>query len=266
MLIIEDPRGRVQALDDPDPCWLHCSLCMRFFQYRDAKPSYSDEREGCPFADCNGVGLGFEIFVWDDLREPDDPRWPSRPEELSYGLRAPDAGEFYGGRRARLIAEFARSPEWRALQLDGDPRYVGGLCNMLSDGDYDLGDCRCEGAELWDLESLRGLALYCRSSDVGAVPAMVAELRAFAAFGMRARAIPEPEAWLELMSDDALEQTLREDVQRRAQGARGVQRAQDAQGAQGHAVRRAAPRDLKRHKRQARRRQRRARRANRGRS
>jgi hypothetical protein len=87
---------RLRANTNPDDCWLWCLHCERFFRAHSLCVGNLGERDACPFADCAGVGLGFVIFIWDDFREPSDPRWPRSTAELEHGMRSPDMGVFYG--------------------------------------------------------------------------------------------------------------------------------------------------------------------------
>jgi len=98
--------------------WLWCMHCERFFQVKDLL--FDGTRfEQCPFDGCHAAGLDFDIFLWDDWREPDDPRWPSDPKELTHGDKSPDMQEFYEEkerqRRISLLRGFAESPEYARL-------------------------------------------------------------------------------------------------------------------------------------------------------
>jgi hypothetical protein len=206
--VIEDPRARIRRHPNPDQCWLLCDECRRFFQYKSALPSGSYPHDACPFPDCHGYGIGHLIFFWDDLREPEDPRWPSSEEELHHGMRAPEMEEFYQAqlhsRIARLLEGFAGSQE-RAT-LAAAPRYLQPFLQMTSDLCCDLTD---EDDAWFDPESARmlidQLPVWSQSADVAEAPRMLDELRAFFAYAQRAAAIADAEKWLALLDDDVIE-------------------------------------------------------------
>ncbi len=255
MRVIIDPRSRLNALDDPAECWLRCDECSRFFQYRNAGPSSLYEHDACPFPDCCGAGIGFELFIWDDKREPEDPLWPSSSAQLFHGMRSPDPEAFHHAqverRRAQLIAAFVQSPEWAQLQRTDGPRYLRPLMHMLSDSDCDLAGGEPMVLEI-DAEYLFSLPIYCRTAEVAEAPAVMAELRAFFSFARRTQAVAEPEAWLALLATEGAELQLRE-------GLLQFGRAPE-QPAAAHRRRRARPRPVRDKRKRKRERSRRARR------
>ena len=206
--VIEDPRARIRRHPNPDECWLLCDECRRFFQYKSALPSGSYPHDACPFPDCHGYGLGYLLFFWDDLREPEDPRWPSSEEELHHGMRAPEMEEFYAAqlhaRIARLLDGFASSQE--RASLAADPHYLQPFLQMMSDLCCDLTD---EADASFDPDSalmlLDQLPVWSQTADLDEAPRMLDELRAFFAYAKRADAIADAAKWLALLDDDVVE-------------------------------------------------------------
>ncbi len=208
MTIIEDPRARIRRHPNPDECWLLCDECRRFFQYKSALPSGAYPHDDCPFSDCHGYGIGYQIYFWDDFREPDDPRWPSTVEELHHGMRAPEMEAFYEAQlRARIagiLDSFAQSEE-RAT-LAGDPRYLQPFFQMMSDLCWDLTD---DEDASFDPESalmfIDQLPVWSQTADLGEAPRMLDELRAFFTYAKRATAVADADKWLAVLDDDVIE-------------------------------------------------------------
>jgi len=215
MIVIEDVRARLEQHANPDDCWLYCDECCRFFQFRAVLDKQSPGGERCPFADCNGCGIGFNLFMWDDLRESDDPRWPTSTDELTHGLRAPEMAPFYEGQLAvrihRITSAFARSVEL-AEYLDGQPpRYLPEFLQMASDLCWDLTDEE-EGCHFFpDLarELLGDLPVWSQTADPAEAPKMRAELRAFFRFAERTRCAPNPSEWSEVLAADDIDEMFR---------------------------------------------------------
>lgn len=69
--------------------WLWCLHCERFFQVKDLRPDVCGGNEGCAFEDCDGAGLGVDIFPWDDWPKQNQhlwDKWPKSVSELTYGM------------------------------------------------------------------------------------------------------------------------------------------------------------------------------------
>lgn len=205
-LVIENPLERLQASSDPGKCWLMCDECRRFFQYERALPDAGRPHERCPFPDCYGVGLGFNLFLWDALREAGDPRWPDSSDQLENGMPVPDPEPFYAAQLAarieQMVGAFAGSPECAAALADGSPRYLAAFFKMMSDLCCDLTDPEdpvpCSLA--WD--NVDQLPAWSQTGDLDEVPRMLAELRAFFAFAARTGTVNEAATWVEHLADD----------------------------------------------------------------
>lgn len=201
--IIESPRKRLQQLAEPAEAWLWCSECERFMQYGSLS-----ESGGCPFTGCCGT-FGFDLFFWDDMREPEDPRWPSSPDELEHGMRSPEMESFYAAqlasRIAGCIATFEASPE-RAVLGDAPLRYLEPFLQMMSDLEWDL--TRASDAPFsadLALMLLGDLPVWSRTADEDEAPRMEQELCAFFRFAARTGAVADARSWLdELEADDVV--------------------------------------------------------------
>lgn len=70
--------------------WLWCLHCERFFQAKYLRPDDIGGKEGCAFfGECNGAGLGVDVFPWDDWPKQNSDlweHWPKSESELSHGL------------------------------------------------------------------------------------------------------------------------------------------------------------------------------------
>lgn len=212
-IIIEDPRARLSRQANPDDCWLWCDNCQRFFQYRSALPSGVYPRDACPFDDCYGVGVGFNLFIWDDMREPEDARWPSSVDQLEHGMRSPEMAPFYEAQLRRridaLIDAFAGSPELAALG-EPEPCYLGAFLKMMSDLCWDLTDD--DGASFDKVlarELVFELPVWSHTADFDEAPRMTAELRAFFAFAERTGAVRDAARWQELLAADDTDDQFR---------------------------------------------------------
>jgi hypothetical protein len=70
--------------------WLWCLHCMRFFQARDLRKDFTGAREGCAFADCDGAGLGVDIYPWNDWykqNKKEMAHWPKSTAVLTKGMK-----------------------------------------------------------------------------------------------------------------------------------------------------------------------------------
>lgn len=67
--------------------WLYCIYCERFFQAKHLVIDILGHRQGCPF--CRAGGFEVAIHCWDTWKQ-DDPRWPSKTEELHHGRAYPE--------------------------------------------------------------------------------------------------------------------------------------------------------------------------------
>lgn len=68
--------------------WLWCLHCERFFQVKDLKPDVVGGNEGCAFEDCDGAGLGIDIFIWDEWAKQNNLKhWPKSTSGLYKGLK-----------------------------------------------------------------------------------------------------------------------------------------------------------------------------------
>ncbi len=211
--VIEPVEQRI-ALENPEECWLWCEACRRFLRYA----TISDER--CPFSDCFGVGFGFTLYMWDDMREPADPRWPSGVDELHHGMKSPKMERFYAERtRSRIddmVHRFQSSPEAGRQP----PRYVAEFLHMMSALCWDL----TEHSEYESFdpqlarELIRDLPDRSRTRDPELAADMAAELRAFFAFAARTRAVDNAQAWCDLLASfdlaEVFEQTINADHRR----------------------------------------------------
>lgn len=208
MRVIEHPGPRLEAMSNPGECWLWCDECKRFFQYKRAKPWGGRARDACAFSDCTGYGLGYNLFIWDDMREPDDPRWPSSTDQLRHGMRSPEMESFYAqalqARIARLVAAFEACPE-RASSPNA-ARYVPGFLTMLSDVESDVTDG--DPLPQPDSELLGLIALWQTDSTASEARAIVRELREFFAFAMRTGTVGGAKAWDERFAEADIEAEL----------------------------------------------------------
>lgn len=198
MRIIKDPRSRIEGCANPDDCWLLCDECRRFFQYANAKPSPFYPQDACPFSDCDGLGIGFRIYLWDDLREPGDARWPSSTTELDHGTRAPEMEPFYEEqfrlRREHILSAFAASAH--AARLEGPPRYLDTFFRMMADLCWDLTDTECDLGFGEDLtEVVYELPVWAQQANPPEAERMHAELRAFFDFAAESDSIVDAPVW-----------------------------------------------------------------------
>jgi hypothetical protein len=70
--------------------WLWCLHCERFFQVKDMRPDDVCGKQGCAFEDCDGAGLGVDIYDWDDWAKQNDLKhWPESTGALHKGMRCP---------------------------------------------------------------------------------------------------------------------------------------------------------------------------------
>lgn len=229
-IIIEDPRARIQRIEHPDDVWLLCDVCRRFFQYGNALPTSHYRRDACPFDDCHGVGLGFQLFWWDDMREPDDPRWPSSVDQLAHGMQSPDMEPFYQARLAERIAAavsaFADSPEAVHALGDRPPRYLGPFLKMMADLCWDLTVPQEAGFSADTArELIVDLPVWSRTADLEEAPRMCEELRAFFAFASRTGAVADAASWLAVVDEPDLDDVFRYTMEtdRRLRPSRGRQ-------------------------------------------
>jgi len=75
--------------------WLWCLHCERFFQAKDIKPQRINIRKNvfftnnCAFDDCNGRGIGIDLYPWDSWlsQNPELKKyWPKSTKELKKGM------------------------------------------------------------------------------------------------------------------------------------------------------------------------------------
>lgn len=231
MRMIEHPGPRLALHPDPDNCWMRCDECSRFFQYKSALPVGDRPRDACPFHDCTGIGVGFNLFLWDDMREPEDPRWPKSEAELHHGMKSPEMESFYReqlqARIARLVDRFWASPEAAPLHAGGPARYLEPFFLMQSYYECDLTDGEQPYDDVLDVTRIEQLPLWSGTADTSEAPRMVAELQAFFEFARRTNAVPRPELFCDVLADPELEPCLLwwiEAEQRRAARARWARR------------------------------------------
>ncbi len=208
MIEVEDIRSRLARAANPDHVWLCCGVCQRFFQYENAC------HDGCPFEDCTAYGHGIELLWWDDLREPDDPRWPKSTEELEHGMEAPDMEPFYAAqltaRIHAMVSTFARSPEVESLPGGSPPRYLSSFLKMMSDLCWDLTEPDDVGfAEHLARDLIGEVPVWSQTADPAEALFMTAELRAFFAFARRTGAVKDAAAWLAFVTELDLDHIFR---------------------------------------------------------
>jgi hypothetical protein len=108
----------VDLARSPSPLdrWLWCLHCERFFQVRHLRFDLL-RIERCPFDDCIGAGLDQDLFLWDDWRQPGDPRWPDDESELELGMRSPEIASISDSTEEieSLARQFERSDQLRAI-------------------------------------------------------------------------------------------------------------------------------------------------------
>ena len=201
------PNAVLAQLHTPADRWLWCILCDRFFLLSSTRHRGGRDLHRCPFSDCTGHGLDFELFPWDTARVPEDPRWPASDSELRHGMRAPDYATFakaqFEKRLAPLLRAFEASPEYRA-EFERPPRYTEAFLTMMA-GVYlcDLTDV--DDDHLYtDLagELICDLPIYARTADPDEAPRMLAELRALFAFAARTNSLGAAREYAALLRDD----------------------------------------------------------------
>ena len=70
--------------------WLWCLHCERFFQVKDLRCDDVGGKEACASEDCDGAGIGVDIYEWDDWAKQNNLKyWPKSTSELKKGLRRP---------------------------------------------------------------------------------------------------------------------------------------------------------------------------------
>jgi len=197
-LVLEPTETRLARCANPADLWLHCDWCNRFFQHK----SLAGSR--CPFDDCSSGDLFCGIYFWDDLREPDDPRWPTDTTALFHGMRAPDMEPFYARKRddriSAVVRAFAASAH--ADALDGGPRFARPFLKMMADLDWDL-TAPTDAGLIPDLalELIDQLPVWSKTSDPAQAPRMLAELRALFGHAAETDALPDADGWLALLAD-----------------------------------------------------------------
>ena len=156
----------------PEDRWLWCFLCERFFPLSTALEAGGGTLHRCPFSDCTGHGLDFELFSWDSCRVPEDSRWPASDAELYCGMRSPDYASFaqaqFDKRLAPVLRSFEASPEYRAA-FERPPRYSATFLTMMA-GVYhsDLTDLDVDADDLRLRFSLRiGIAILGKRRSQG---------------------------------------------------------------------------------------------------
>lgn len=65
--------------------WMWCLHCERFFQALNLRKDILGDYEACPFDDCDGVGIGSDIWIWNKWAEGND-KWPKSTGELHHGM------------------------------------------------------------------------------------------------------------------------------------------------------------------------------------
>jgi hypothetical protein len=191
----------------PEDCWLWCILCERFFLLSSARAAGGGNLDCCPFSDCTGHGLDFELYPWDTARVPEDSRWPASDAELYHGMRAPDYASFaraqFDKRLAPILRDFEASPEYCA-EFERPPRYTEAFLSMMA-GVYhfDLTDPDDElhYSDIAD-ELICDLPVYAHTADEDEAPRMLAELRALFAFGARQGCLGGAREYAALLQDD----------------------------------------------------------------
>ena len=191
----------------PEDRWLWCFLCERFFPLSTALEAGGGTLHRCPFSDCTGHGLDFELFSWDSCRVPEDSRWPASDAELYCGMRSPDHASFaqaqFDKRLAPVLRSFEASPEYRAA-FERPPRYTATFLTMMA-GVYhsDLTDLDDEPhySDIAD-ELICDLPIYARTADPDEAPRMLAELRALFAFATRTGCLGAAPEYTALLADD----------------------------------------------------------------
>ncbi len=81
-IYLEDVGQKLDRHENAGECWLLCDLCRRFFQYKMTLSNGVGAHDACPFSDCRGAGIDCDLLLWDELREPEDPRWPRSIDDL----------------------------------------------------------------------------------------------------------------------------------------------------------------------------------------
>jgi hypothetical protein len=218
-IVVESVQARLAREANPGECWLWCDECHRFFQRKSVR------RDACPFSDCCGYGVGFNLLMWDDRREPEDVRWPRSIDELEHGMRSPDMELFHAvqldERIDHLLGEMMGSAEMDAL--DGEsPRYLGAFLKMMSDLSWDITRDDDGGGfdDMMAAELVGELPVWSRTADPAQVPRMLRELRAFFRFAARTGRVRHAARWLDVVSEaetaERLRHTMRHDRRLRA--------------------------------------------------
>ncbi len=178
--------------------------------------------DACPFPDCLGVGLGFELFIWDDLREPEDPRWPSSPDQLRHGMRSPEMESFYReqlqARIERTVSAFEASPERVALLAGQTAHHLTGFLKVQANLAWDLTDPD-EPSKEPDPSDIELVPHVARIVDPDEAPKLLAELRAFFAFAQRTQTVQGAGQWRQLLEGDDMEPMLRRAIETEAERA-----------------------------------------------
>lgn len=215
IITLEHPRKHLATLSDPGEAWLCCHDCDRFFQLKDG---VDEDEVRCPHPGCNGLGLGFRIFLWDGMRVPANPQWPQSSSELSTGQRAPDPEPFDRHqlwlRSETLVSAFDRSREngqigaHRSHFLKPFLTMMYDLCSDLTTAD--------PGEFSWEFASaVEYLPVWSKTTGSEAARQMQEELFAFFRFASRTEAIKDAQAWLEFLSSfdllERLEYTMQND-------------------------------------------------------
>ncbi len=215
MITLEHPREHLATLADPGEAWLCCHKCDRFFQY---KNGVDDDEVRCPQPDCHGIGMGFNIFLWDGMRVHDDPRWPKSSSELAYGQRAPDPEPFYFEqlrlRSEKLSVDFDGSSENHEIGALPN-RFLRPFFKMMSDLSCDVttpSECEFSRELAYAVEDL---PVWSRTTGHEAAEQMRDELVAFFRFASRTDAVPDAQEWLAFLTDidlvERLEYTMQND-------------------------------------------------------
>ncbi len=213
MITLEHPRKHLATLSDPGEAWLCCHNCDRFFQF---KNGVDDDEVRCPHPDCHGIGLGFNIFLWDGMRVDADPRWPKSASELSYGQQAPDPEPFYFEqfhlRVDTLVNDFDRSPENHDIGALPN-RFLRPFFKMMSDLSCDIttpSDCEFSRELAYAVEDL---PVWSQATGREAAEQMREELLAFFRFASRTDAIPDAQEWLAFLTSFDLVERLEYSMQ-----------------------------------------------------
>lgn len=177
---------------------------------RDARDTKSELGFGCPFC----LADGHQTHLWDTLRDPEDPRWPTGPSELEHGMKAPDMVELYEERalreRGEILRRFWASQPWRTLGRDDSPRWTEHFLTVH----WVLG-FRPEQIDV-AVMGATGLTVFTHLSDAHPTDAteIVSELRAYFRFADEQLGHPSARECTLVLAPSCTSQALRSGIRR----------------------------------------------------